>query len=226
MLLAYPWASHVDASGDPTSWSPQVFWTTLKGTWSYFNNNLFINIFNIGHMEVPRIGVEWELQLQPTAQPQQNQIQATSVTYVTACGNTRSLTQWVRPGIEPASSWMIVGFSTCWATTGTPKKIYSCIEFYFKALPIKVMEQSEKLYQVDSHSLFHRILFKPEISCIHSLAAGSYLGKRLVPMQRPVVVPQGVLIACQVGPLHLPQVILKGLPGFEKQCTSASVVSN
>ena len=25
-------------------------------------------------------------------------------TYITACGNTESLTHWVRPGIEPASS--------------------------------------------------------------------------------------------------------------------------
>ena len=35
--------------------------------------------------------------------------------------NTRSLTHWVRPGIEPTSSWILVGFSTCWATTGTPQ---------------------------------------------------------------------------------------------------------
>ena len=35
---------------------------------------------------------------------QQHQIWVASVTYVRACGNARSLTQWVRPGIEPASS--------------------------------------------------------------------------------------------------------------------------
>ena len=38
-------------------------------------------------------------------QPQQHQIQATSVTYAVACGNTGSLTQRVRPGIKTASSW-------------------------------------------------------------------------------------------------------------------------
>ena len=27
-------------------------------------------------------------------------------------GNTRSLTHWTRPGIEPASSWILVGFLT------------------------------------------------------------------------------------------------------------------
>ena len=45
-------------------------------------------------------------------QPQQHPIQATSVTYTTVHGNTRSLTHWVRPGVEPKSSWMLVGFIT------------------------------------------------------------------------------------------------------------------
>ena len=47
--------------------------------------------------------VESELQLRPT-QPQQHQIQAASATYASACVNARSLTHWVRPGIEPTSS--------------------------------------------------------------------------------------------------------------------------
>ena len=39
----------------------------------------------------------------------QHQIRATSVTYTTAHGNARSLTHLARPGIKPASSW-ILGF--------------------------------------------------------------------------------------------------------------------
>ena len=35
---------------------------------------------------------------------QPHQIWAASVTYATACGNTRSLTHWARPGMEPTSS--------------------------------------------------------------------------------------------------------------------------
>ena len=35
---------------------------------------------------------------------------ATSATYSTAHGNTGSLTQWARPGIEPATSWFLVWF--------------------------------------------------------------------------------------------------------------------
>ena len=30
------------------------------------------------------------------------------------------LTHWARPGVEPASSWILGGFITQWATTGTP----------------------------------------------------------------------------------------------------------
>ena len=46
----------------------------------------------------------------PTPQPQLCQIWAASLTYATARGNARSLTHWVRPGIEPATLWFLVGF--------------------------------------------------------------------------------------------------------------------
>ena len=42
------------------------------------------------------------------------------VTYAKGQGNARSLTHWMRPGIEPASSWILVQFLTCWATVGIP----------------------------------------------------------------------------------------------------------
>ena len=40
--------------------------------------------------------------------------------YTTAHGNAGSLIPWARSGIEPASSWMLVGFVYHWATMGTP----------------------------------------------------------------------------------------------------------
>ena len=43
-------------------------------------------------------------------QPQQRQIQTTSVTWTTAHSNTGSLNHWARPGIEPVSSWIIDRF--------------------------------------------------------------------------------------------------------------------
>ena len=64
--------------------------------------------------------VKSELHLPPIPQPQQHQIRATSATYTSVHGNSRSLTYWARPGIKPTSSWILVRFLTCWATTGTP----------------------------------------------------------------------------------------------------------
>ena len=49
-------------------------------------------------MEVPRLGIQSELQL--PAYAQQCRIQALSVTYTAAHGNTRCLTPWGRPGIN------------------------------------------------------------------------------------------------------------------------------
>ena len=84
-------------------------------------------------MEVPRPGVEVELQLRPIPQPQQHQTRVTSVTCATACSNTGSLIHWVRPGIKPASSRTLC-WESCfvlmdasqihfhWATMGTPHK--------------------------------------------------------------------------------------------------------
>jgi len=58
------------------------------------------------HMEVPRLGVKSE------PQPQQHQIQVESVTCTTAHSNAGSLTHGARPGIKPASSWILVGLVT------------------------------------------------------------------------------------------------------------------
>ena len=57
---------------------------------------------------------------QPMPQPRQHWIRAASVTYAPACSNARSLTPRARPGMEPASSWILVGFLTSCTTTGTP----------------------------------------------------------------------------------------------------------
>ena len=50
-------------------------------------------------MKVSRLGAKWECSCPPTPQPGQHQIQVASVTYT-----TRSLTHWLRSGIEPESS--------------------------------------------------------------------------------------------------------------------------
>ena len=58
----------------------------------------------------PGQGLNRSYSCQPIPQPQQHRIQATSATYTTVHGNTRSLTHWARPGIEPSTSWFLVGF--------------------------------------------------------------------------------------------------------------------
>ena len=67
----------------------------------------FFKWLNLWHMEVTRLGIELELQLRPMPQPQQCWMLAASATCTAACSNARSLTFWVRPGIESASSWIL-----------------------------------------------------------------------------------------------------------------------
>ena len=73
----------------------------ILGFWGFF----FLGP-HTWHLEAPKL----ELQLLVYTQPQQGQIWATSVTYTTAHDNARSPTHCIRPGIEPASSWILVRF--------------------------------------------------------------------------------------------------------------------
>ena len=60
------------------------------------------------HMEVPRIGFELELQLATATQDLNHVFDLGHSSF----GKTGSLIYWVRPGIKPASSWMLVRFIT------------------------------------------------------------------------------------------------------------------
>ena len=55
-------------------------------------------------MDVPRPGVESELQLPAYTTAKATSDPTAFVTYMAAWGNTWSLTHWARPGIEPESS--------------------------------------------------------------------------------------------------------------------------
>ena len=72
-----------------------------KFEWWFF----FFLWLHLQHMEIPRLAVNLELQLQGLC----CQARATSSTYTAACSNTGSLSHWVRPGIKHASSQII-----CW----------------------------------------------------------------------------------------------------------------
>ena len=50
--------------------------------------------------------------------------QAESGTYTPAHDNAGSLIHWVRPGMEPASSRILVGLVNCWAMMGTQPFVF------------------------------------------------------------------------------------------------------
>ena len=114
--LAAPTARRSSLAKDPTN-TTAATQAIAETAWSTLKCLLFFLGLHLQHMEVPRLGVKSELQL-----PQQHQIRAASVTYTTAHSNAGSLTHWMRPGIKPASSQILVGFLSYWATIGTPIK--------------------------------------------------------------------------------------------------------
>ena len=67
---------------------------------------------------------------EPTPQPQHYQIRAVSLTYTTAHGNARSLTHWAGPGIEPASSWILVRFTSTVPQQELPPYIFFSLILY------------------------------------------------------------------------------------------------
>lgn len=79
---------------------------------------------HLWHMEVPRLQVNQSCTCRPTSQPQTYRTWAVSATYSIACGKAGSLTHWARPEIESASSWILAGLLTHWATTGTPTFVF------------------------------------------------------------------------------------------------------
>ena len=97
---------------------------------------LFIFVFllepNLRPMEIPKIGVTLELQLLTYPQPRQHRIQATSTTYTTQLAATLDLyPHWARPGTEPESSWILVGFVT-------PAPQRELLEFAYNFIDIAV----------------------------------------------------------------------------------------
>ena len=61
---------------------------------------------HLQQMEVPRLGVKSELQLLACMQHSN----ARSELCLGPHGNAGSLTHWARPGIEPVSSWILLGY--------------------------------------------------------------------------------------------------------------------
>ena len=90
----------------------------------FYFSIFFLLWLHLQHVEVPRLGVKSELQLP-------------AYTTVMAVGNPNhsSWQHWIlnplaRPGIEPASTWILGRFINHWATVGTPMSfLFFCVCF-------------------------------------------------------------------------------------------------
>ena len=89
----------------------------------------------MGTWRFPGYGSNQSYSRQPRPQPQQWGIRAVSMSYTTAHGNAGSSTHWERPGIEPVSSRILVGFVNHWATTVTPSFLFLFFLFLGLQLP-------------------------------------------------------------------------------------------
>ena len=77
------------------------------------------------HREVPRLGVKSELQLTTSLRHSHTRsksricdVWCTRQCDFIAVAMLDPLTHWVRPGVRPASSWILVRFLTYWAPVG------------------------------------------------------------------------------------------------------------
>ena len=82
---------------------PYLFFSFL-----FFFFFLFLG-YHQQHVEVPRLGIQSELQLPAHTVATTTQVPSCVCTYTTAHINTGSLTHWLRPGIEPTSARILVG---------------------------------------------------------------------------------------------------------------------
>ena len=93
---------------------PLLWHMGLTVIWSPFFSFLFFGFLgpHPWHMEVHSLGVESELQLPIYTTATATRDPSPSEAYTTAHSNAGSLTHWARPGIDPMSSWILVGFIT------------------------------------------------------------------------------------------------------------------
>ena len=81
-------------------------------------------------------------------QPQQCGIQAMSATYTTAQGNAGSLTHWLRPGIEAASSRMLVRLFPLNHSRNSWKKNLPIFSFKYYQSPVVPLPQEKTVLYI------------------------------------------------------------------------------
>ena len=116
------------------------YWKHFFFTYIFVYFYLFIFIFfiflgpHLRHMEIPRLEVESELQLPAYTTPTAMRNLSHICNLHHSSQQRQSLTHSTRPGIEPMSSWMLVGCVNHWAMTGTPSFIFLMNEDSYQIL--------------------------------------------------------------------------------------------
>ena len=80
------------------------------------------------HMEVPRLGVESELQPPAYTRATATRDPSRVCNLHHSSRQRRILNPLTRPGTQPATSWFLVGFINHCATKGTPALNFFCLE--------------------------------------------------------------------------------------------------
>ena len=117
---------------------------------------LFIFVFlglHPRHREVPRLGVDRAVAVS-LHHSHSNVGSELSAGYTRAHSNTRSLTHWVRPGIKPLSSWILVVFINHWATMGIPHFFKFCfifIDIYLTNKMVRYLKCTTRWFDICIH---------------------------------------------------------------------------
>ena len=114
LLNTYKWSDGFQSSlqlSSPVGRRTPISCSNIKavswGPFTYFILLIFFFFFYSCTSSIRKFlgwGSNRSCSCQPPPQPQQHWIQDASVTHAAAYGNTEALTQWARPGIEPACS--------------------------------------------------------------------------------------------------------------------------
>ena len=97
--------------------------TDYTEAWENFFFLLFLFRLHPWHMEVPRLGVRLELQLPAYATATATR-DSSHISDLYHSSWQHWIFNWARPGIEPASLWILVRFVNHWAMKGFPRELF------------------------------------------------------------------------------------------------------
>ena len=127
------------------------------------------------HMEIPRLGVKLELQLPAYATATAMQHPSRVCDLPTAHSNTRSPTHWVRSGIKPALSWiLLVGFASAVPQWELPKKAFLKL-VTCRATGVALKSKKRKLHKRAENYLLNTTTVSEEKQAVIELINLNYL---------------------------------------------------